>query len=57
MLAAILAARNDYSDAAEQLRDYLKYAREGGNREASRCVDEVRGQLAELEKRLAAERR
>jgi tetratricopeptide (TPR) repeat protein len=53
MLAALLTARNNFSEAADQLRDYLKY----GNQEAAKDVDEVRGQLAELEKRLAADRR
>ncbi len=44
MLGAILAARNDYAGAAEQLREYLKFS--------ATDAAEVRAQLADLEKRL-----
>ena len=54
MLAALLVAKNDYSEAAEQLRDYVKYSETGGNAESEKDVDEVKGQIAELEKKLAA---
>ena len=45
ILAAVLANRQDYAGAAEQMRDYLKFA--GGAKDAA----EVRAQLAELERR------
>ncbi len=48
ILGALLAARNDYAGAAEQLRDYLKFARDADD------ANEVRTQLAELEKKLPA---
>jgi tetratricopeptide (TPR) repeat protein len=51
ILGTLLAARNDYAGAADQLREYLKFA--GNEKDA----DEVRGQLAELERRLAAAER
>jgi hypothetical protein len=47
ILAAALANRGDYVGAAEQLRDYLKLAGE------SKDADEVRGQIADLERRAA----
>lgn len=45
ILGAVLAARKDYAGAAEQMRDYLKYAPN------DKDAEEVRNQLAELEKR------
>jgi tetratricopeptide (TPR) repeat protein len=50
ILGALLVARNDYAGAAEQLRDYLKLAPDSPD------AGEVRAQLTELERRLAAER-
>jgi tetratricopeptide (TPR) repeat protein len=47
ILAAALANRGDYAGAAEQLREYLKLAGE------SKDADEVRGQIADLERRVA----
>ena len=47
ILAAALANRGDYAGATEQLRDYLKLAGE------SKDTDEVRGQIADLERRAA----
>ena len=44
ILASVLADRKDYSGAAQQMRNYLKFA--GTNKDA----DEVRGQLQQLEK-------
>jgi tetratricopeptide (TPR) repeat protein len=44
ILASVLADRKDYSGAAQQMRNYLKFA--GANKDA----DEVRGQLQQLEK-------
>ena len=45
ILGVVLAGRRDYAGAAEQMRDYLKFA--GDAKDAA----EVRAQLAELEKR------
>jgi hypothetical protein len=50
ILGAILLGRRDYAGAAEQMRDYLKFA--GDAKDAG----EVRAQLAELEKRLDTRR-
>jgi tetratricopeptide (TPR) repeat protein len=50
ILGALLAAKSDYAGAADQLRDYLKFA--GDVKDAA----EVRAQLAQLDTRLAAER-
>jgi hypothetical protein len=47
ILGAVLAGRKDYAGAAEQMRDYLKFA--GDAKDAG----EVRAQLTELEKRAA----
>jgi len=44
ILASVLADRKDYPGAAQQMRNYLKFA--GTNKDA----DEVRGQLAQIEK-------
>jgi tetratricopeptide (TPR) repeat protein len=46
VLAVILAGRHDYAGAAEQMRDYLKFAGDVTD------APEVRAQLTELEKRL-----
>jgi tetratricopeptide (TPR) repeat protein len=46
ILGAILAARNDYGEAAEQLRGYLRFAGDAND------AAEARSQLAEIEKRL-----
>ena len=46
VLAVILAQRQDYPGAAENLRDYLKFAPKAED------ADNVRKQLAEVEKRL-----
>jgi tetratricopeptide (TPR) repeat protein len=48
ILGTVLAAKNDYAGAAEQLRDYLKF--DPGAKDAG----EVRAQLSELERRLTA---
>ena len=50
ILGALLVARHDYAGAAEQMREYLQFS--GDAKDAG----EVRAQLAELDKRLAAER-
>ena len=47
ILGSLLANREDYAGAAEQMREYLKFA--GDAKDAA----EVRAQLAELEKRAA----
>jgi tetratricopeptide (TPR) repeat protein len=44
ILASVLADKKDYPGAAQQMRNYLKFA--GANKDA----DEVRGQLQQLEK-------
>ena len=44
LLGMMLAKRNEYADAADQLRAYLKAAPTAAN------ADKVRQQLAELEK-------
>lgn len=44
IIASVLADKKDYSGAAQQMRNYLKFA--GTNKDA----DEVRGQLQQLEK-------
>ena len=44
ILASVLADRKDYSGAAEQMRNYLKFAGTATD------ADEVRGQLQQLEK-------
>jgi len=49
LLATLLAQRQDYSEAADQLRSYLKVAPTAPNAEA------VRQQLAKMEKQQAAE--
>jgi len=50
ILGALLVAKRDYAGAAEQMREYLQFS--GDAKDAG----EVRAQLAELDKRLAAER-
>ncbi len=47
LLGQILLQRHEYAEAAEQMRGYLKYARE------SSATDEVRAQLAEIERAMA----
>src|ERR1019366_6130667 len=47
ILGAVLAGRKDYAGAAEQMRDYLKFAGD------AKDADEVRAQLTELVKRAA----
>jgi tetratricopeptide (TPR) repeat protein len=44
ILASVLADRKDYSGAAQQMRNYLKFAG------TAKDADEVRGQLQQLEK-------
>ena len=44
ILASVLADRKDYPGAAQQMRDYLKFAG------AAKDADEVRGQLQQIEK-------
>jgi tetratricopeptide (TPR) repeat protein len=44
ILASVLADRKDYSGAAEQMRNYLKFAA------TAKDADEVRGQLQQIEK-------
>ena len=46
LLGSLLAARGDYAGAAEQLRDYLKFA--PNTPDAAKDAAEVRTQLAEL---------
>ncbi len=48
-LASVLADRKDYPGAAQQMRNYLKFA--GSAKDA----DEVRGQLQQLEKLITAQ--
>ena len=44
ILASVLADKKDYSGAAQQMRDYLKFAG------TAKDADEVRGQLQQIEK-------
>ena len=50
ILASVLADRKDYSGAAQQMRNYLKFAGSGKD------VDEARGQLEQLEKLLTEQK-
>lgn len=49
ILASLLAEKKDYPGAAQQMRDYLKFAG------TAKDADEVRGQLQQLEKMMAAQ--
>lgn len=50
ILASVLADRKDYSGAAEQMRNYLKF------NSTAKDADEVRGQLQSIEKLMAEQK-